>query len=126
MLLFQRVCRSDESARPYRWKEKPTGCLLGACSGRTTGGTVSPYSPCCFQEYLADLNTDQKKSFAESKKIIDFAKRMAGRNLIGDRRWTGGHELGEARIFSQLGELGVFIHILDVFVAFLHRSPQVL
>jgi len=30
----------------------PPVALLGACSGQRPMGTVSPYSPCCFQEQL--------------------------------------------------------------------------
>jgi len=38
------------------WGKKPTGCLLGACSGQPpVGSTVSPYSPCCFQEYVVKI-----------------------------------------------------------------------
>src|SRR5207244_10017679 len=76
---------------PTAGNKKPTGCLLGACSGRTTGGTVSPYSPCCFQEYLPDLNTGRKKSFAPAQFFFCSTKLIALRDLVGYRRWPGSH-----------------------------------
>src|SRR2546427_8860240 len=103
-MLSAKCCFSNEFAswlgapEPTAGSKKPTGCLLGACSGRTTGGTVSPYSPCCFQEYLPDLNTGRKKSFAPAQFFFCSTKLIALRDLVGDRRWPGSHQLGEAGI----------------------------
>jgi hypothetical protein len=56
-----------ERERKQRIKN-PIGCLLGACSGQHPMGYRSPYSPCCFQEYLKKLNLKSRPS------CVDFCK----------------------------------------------------
>src|SRR5882724_8704759 len=58
------------AARPYPQNKNPPVVCLGRARVDDRWATVSPYSPCCFQEYLHSLNPIDGKSFALPRKVL--------------------------------------------------------
>jgi hypothetical protein len=56
--------------------KNPSVVCLGRARVDNRWATVSPYSPCCFQESLERKNPRRKKSFAPTKKILRILKLM--------------------------------------------------
>ncbi len=53
-----------------RIPKNPSVVCLGRARVDNRWATVSPYSPCCFQESLLGKNPSREKSFGSARKIL--------------------------------------------------------
>src|ERR1700751_1534100 len=110
-------------APSYRPKQNP----LIACLGRARVGnqwvTVSPYSPCCFQE----LSRHSSSSIAILCRVLqNFPLTQNSEKSVCDRWRTRRHQLRKPVILAQSGELLVLVDAVNALVPFFHCPPQVL
>src|SRR6201987_5393186 len=110
-------------APSYRPKQNP----LIACLGRARVGnqwvTVSPYSPCCFQE----LSRHSNSSIASLCRVLqNFTLTQNSEKSVCDRWRTPRHQLRKPVILAQSGELLVLVDAVNALVPFFHCPPQVL
>jgi len=117
------LAKSQDLAADFK---KPTGCLLGACSGRHPVGYRLLTHPVVFRSHYSVETRARKKVSRVAIKFYGFSKYLQVRNLFRNRGRPRGHQFGKAGVTAQPGELGILIYVVDPFVALLHGAPEVL
>src|SRR5438034_6928806 len=101
MLLFQRVCKSAGSARPYCWKQKTHRLPAWGVLGSDNRWDRFSLLTLLFSGVFARLKHRSEEKFRACSFFFCSTKLITLRDLVGDRRWPGSHELSEARILPQ-------------------------
>src|SRR5271155_932494 len=107
-------------------KIKPTGCLLGACSGRQPMGYRFSLLTLLFSGVITSKNPIPKKSFALAQELLGTFKLLQPRHLLRYRRRTRSHQLSEPGVIAKTCKLRILIHVLNSLVSLLERSSKVL
>ena len=100
--------------------KKPTGCLLGACSGRQPVGYRFSLLTLLFSGVFADNKPKAAKKFRPPPRFLEELCNLIGTwGLLRNGRRPGEHQLSKAGILAQFGELGVLVNVINGFVPLL-------